>query len=264
MTAFVDFYFGDENFAKDRFLRTKSRESEGGWISIALILSFKRVRKYTDDATVLLEGMRESQVVLLNDDESAVKRRRALPVSERDRLYNSAVLENLPSIASDELSITELCAASAASARARAARIEGGASPAPPSPASVASPGNVTPAVVVPRGPTRVRILTTQSEFDAVLAIVLAEEVKSKVTVHPLFGKYTGPETVTLPVIVAEYESPLACKLGCDALMVGEGDWRAAVSALPSESTVGCLRCACARSVPWGCLPAHVCVTLWR
>jgi hypothetical protein len=45
MTRMIDFYFGEENFSKDRFLRTKARETPEGWIPVPLILSFKRVRK---------------------------------------------------------------------------------------------------------------------------------------------------------------------------------------------------------------------------
>ena len=30
----IDFYFGDENYARDRFLRSKAREDPGGWIRL--------------------------------------------------------------------------------------------------------------------------------------------------------------------------------------------------------------------------------------
>jgi len=275
MTSLVDFYFGDENFAKDRFLRTKSRESEDGWIALTLILSFKRVRKYTDDLGTLLAGVRKSTVVMLNEEESCVKRCHPLPVSDRERLYNSAVLEHLPGTATDETAIAEICAAAAAKARGgsngaaagaaaspattpvgghlampgAAATTAAAAVPAEGSPrtprasaaaaaaaAATSPPCGVSPSPspgAVPRPPTRIRILATQAEFDAVLATVLNEQAKSKVSVHPVFGKHSPQAAAPLPVILAEFESPLACKLGCAALEASGGDWRASVSAMP-------------------------------
>jgi lupus La protein len=34
----IDFYFGDGNYARDRFLRSKAREDPGGWIRLEVSL----------------------------------------------------------------------------------------------------------------------------------------------------------------------------------------------------------------------------------
>lgn len=54
------------------------------------------MKKLTTDPDVLLEGIREAKMVMLNEDESRIKRKEKLPVSERDRLFNTVVLENVP------------------------------------------------------------------------------------------------------------------------------------------------------------------------
>ena len=48
----LEFYFGDSNLLKDRFMRQKIEASDGGWISLELLATFKKLREMTngDDA----------------------------------------------------------------------------------------------------------------------------------------------------------------------------------------------------------------------
>lgn len=62
----IDYYFSDANLAGDEFL--KSNMDEQGWISIYLIASFPRVKNLTSDVRLILNSLRSSVVVEVNDD----------------------------------------------------------------------------------------------------------------------------------------------------------------------------------------------------
>ncbi|XP_051150938.1 la-related protein 1B-like [Andrographis paniculata] len=61
----IDFYFSDDNLAKDKFLRSKM--DEHGWVPITLIASFRRIDQLTKDVPLILESLRYSTVVEVQD-----------------------------------------------------------------------------------------------------------------------------------------------------------------------------------------------------
>ncbi|KAL3634307.1 hypothetical protein CASFOL_021361 [Castilleja foliolosa] len=66
----IDFYFSEDNLVKDNYLR--SNMDDQGWVSVALIASFRRVRDLTKDIPneipVILESLRYSTVVEVQGD----------------------------------------------------------------------------------------------------------------------------------------------------------------------------------------------------
>ncbi|KAE9620963.1 hypothetical protein Lal_00019930 [Lupinus albus] len=62
----IDYYFSDVNLAKDDFL--KSNMDEQGWVPVALIAGFPRVRSLTNNIQVILDSMRASAVVEVQGD----------------------------------------------------------------------------------------------------------------------------------------------------------------------------------------------------
>uniref|UniRef100_A0A158P752 HTH La-type RNA-binding domain-containing protein n=1 Tax=Angiostrongylus cantonensis TaxID=6313 RepID=A0A158P752_ANGCA len=72
----IEYYFSSDNLQKDFFLRRKM-DSEG-FLPITLIASFPRVRSLTQDLTLICEGLRDSDKVLiveLSDDANMVRPR---------------------------------------------------------------------------------------------------------------------------------------------------------------------------------------------
>ncbi|XP_027347373.1 la-related protein 1C-like isoform X2 [Abrus precatorius] len=57
----IDYYFSSENLVKDIYLRRNMDEQ--GWVSINLIAGFKKVRYLTDSVQIVLEAVRTSSVV---------------------------------------------------------------------------------------------------------------------------------------------------------------------------------------------------------
>ncbi|ORX90690.1 La-domain-containing protein [Basidiobolus meristosporus CBS 931.73] len=69
----VEFYFSDSNLPKDKFLSGLANSNDG-WVSIATIASFKRMRQFTDK-DLIVEALRESPELLEVNEEGAMVRR---------------------------------------------------------------------------------------------------------------------------------------------------------------------------------------------
>lgn len=76
----VEFYFGDSNFSRDKFLKAQVAMGQEGFVPLKTILSFKRMRDYTLEKTV--EALASSTIVELSADKSSVRRPR--PPAEDD------------------------------------------------------------------------------------------------------------------------------------------------------------------------------------
>jgi hypothetical protein len=75
--SLVDFYFGDANFSKDQFLRKHASSDPlgEGWVGVGLVCSFKKMKMLTTDASIVLDGMRKSEIVVLNASEDKIRRK---------------------------------------------------------------------------------------------------------------------------------------------------------------------------------------------
>ncbi|KAL0016934.1 hypothetical protein SO802_004003 [Lithocarpus litseifolius] len=62
----IDYYFSDANLVKDDYLR--SNMDDQGWVPIALIASFPRVRSLTTNVQLILDSLRSSTIVEVQDD----------------------------------------------------------------------------------------------------------------------------------------------------------------------------------------------------
>ena len=82
----VEFYFGDSNYARDKFLQEQAKKEEQGWIPLETIMSFNRMKTLTQDADLIVKVLREgSELVEVSEDGKLV--RRALPLPE-DKDFN--------------------------------------------------------------------------------------------------------------------------------------------------------------------------------
>ncbi|OWM74962.1 la-related protein 1C-like [Punica granatum] len=67
----IEYYFSDDNLAKDEFL--KSNMDSEGWVPISLIAGFPRVKTMTTDAQLILNCLKASTLVEVQDEK--VRRR---------------------------------------------------------------------------------------------------------------------------------------------------------------------------------------------
>jgi len=75
----VEFYFGDSNFAKDKFLRSLAAQTEEGYVLIATLLTFSRLKAICDDVAKITEVLKKSEILQVNAEGTHVKRRSPLP-----------------------------------------------------------------------------------------------------------------------------------------------------------------------------------------
>ncbi|KAL6959903.1 hypothetical protein U1Q18_040052 [Sarracenia purpurea var. burkii] len=62
----IDYYFSNENLIKDTYLRQNMDDQ--GWVPINLIAGFKKVQLLTDNIPLILDALRTSSVVEVQDD----------------------------------------------------------------------------------------------------------------------------------------------------------------------------------------------------
>eukprot|EP01118_Nematostelium_gracile_P017148 TRINITY_DN723_c0_g4_i1.p1 TRINITY_DN723_c0_g4~~TRINITY_DN723_c0_g4_i1.p1 ORF type:complete len:326 (-),score=148.66 TRINITY_DN723_c0_g4_i1:58-1035(-) len=76
----IDFYFGDSNFPRDKFLRAQAALSEDGWVGLDKIITFSRVQKLgVADIAELARILQRSEVVMVNPENTMIKRKNPIP-----------------------------------------------------------------------------------------------------------------------------------------------------------------------------------------
>ncbi|XP_063776221.1 la-related protein 7 isoform X2 [Pseudophryne corroboree] len=77
----VDFWFGDVNLHKDRFLREQIEKSRDGYIDLSILASFNKMKKLTTDAKLIARAIKNSSVVEVNLESTKIRRR--LPLGQK-------------------------------------------------------------------------------------------------------------------------------------------------------------------------------------
>ncbi|BFY97702.1 hypothetical protein BsWGS_00741 [Bradybaena similaris] len=84
----IEYYFGDMNLLRDKFLQKKIQEDDG-WVTIDTMLGFNRLKVITDNAQMICEALKKSSSGLMEVSEQGDKIRRSpskpLPDQSRDR-----------------------------------------------------------------------------------------------------------------------------------------------------------------------------------
>ncbi|XP_054457237.1 la-related protein 7 isoform X2 [Anoplopoma fimbria] len=70
----VDFWFGDVNLHKDRFLKKLIDESDDGNVDISVLASFNKMKKLTSDTKLIARALKNSSVVEVNLEGNKVRR----------------------------------------------------------------------------------------------------------------------------------------------------------------------------------------------
>lgn len=79
----VEYYFGDINLPRDKFLQEKVKEDDG-WVSLEVMLKFKRLASLSEDPKVIAEALEKSEekIVCLNEDKTKIRRNPEKPLPE--------------------------------------------------------------------------------------------------------------------------------------------------------------------------------------
>ncbi|XP_052590176.1 la-related protein 7-like [Peromyscus californicus insignis] len=92
----VDFWFGDANLHKDRFLREQIEKSRDGYVDISLLVSFNKMKKLTTDGKLIARALKSSSVVELNLEGTKIRRKKPLGERPKDEEERTVYVELLP------------------------------------------------------------------------------------------------------------------------------------------------------------------------
>jgi lupus La protein len=82
----VEFYFSDSNLPRDKFLKGLVDKDPEGWVEIATIASFARMKSLSTDNEVVVNAIKSSPSLLqVSEDGTKVKRTAPLPESNSEK-----------------------------------------------------------------------------------------------------------------------------------------------------------------------------------
>jgi len=79
----VEYYFGDFNLPRDKFMQEETRKDEG-WITMETMLNFKRLSDLSKEAGVIAEALKKSKsgLISVSEDNSKIRRDPSIPLPE--------------------------------------------------------------------------------------------------------------------------------------------------------------------------------------
>ncbi|XP_037686418.1 la-related protein 7 isoform X2 [Choloepus didactylus] len=92
----VDFWFGDANLHKDRFLREQIEKSRDGYVDISLLVSFNKMKKLTTDGKLIARALKSSAIVELDLEGTRIRRKKPLGERPKDEDERTVYVELLP------------------------------------------------------------------------------------------------------------------------------------------------------------------------
>ncbi|XP_036407210.1 la-related protein 7 isoform X1 [Megalops cyprinoides] len=92
----VEFWFGDVNLHKDRFLRQLIEQSRDGYIDISVLTTFNRMKKMTTDVKLIARALKNSSVVEVNLEGTKVRRQHPLGEGPKNVDERTVYVELLP------------------------------------------------------------------------------------------------------------------------------------------------------------------------
>ena len=92
----VEWYFSDDNLLKDSFLMKHINRNKLGYVSLKLVASLRKVKALSKDWQVVLQSMRESTVLALNEEGTKVRRLTAAPQVDYTHVDRTILVTNYP------------------------------------------------------------------------------------------------------------------------------------------------------------------------
>ncbi|KAL9928400.1 la autoantigen-like [Glossina fuscipes fuscipes] len=82
----VEYYFGDNNLSRDKFLIDQISKDEEGWVPLSVLLTFKRLAALSKDPVVIANAMMKSDegLVEVSEDKTQLRRHPERPIPERN------------------------------------------------------------------------------------------------------------------------------------------------------------------------------------
>ncbi|XP_041842343.1 la-related protein 7 [Melanotaenia boesemani] len=92
----VEFWFGDVNLHKDRFLKKLIDESHDGYVDLSVLTTFSRMQKLTTDTKLIARALKNSSLVEINLKGTKVRRQLPIGNPPSDTDSRTVYVELLP------------------------------------------------------------------------------------------------------------------------------------------------------------------------
>lgn len=89
----IEYYFGDINLNKDKFMKDEIQK-DAGWVELETLIKFNRLKVLSTDFGVIIEALKKSTSNLLEIDEEKKKVRRAKPLPENLSEFDTIIKQN--------------------------------------------------------------------------------------------------------------------------------------------------------------------------
>lgn len=76
----VEYYFGDTNLPRDKFLQTAIAKNEDKWVPIETLCTFNRLKVLSTDAAAIADALAGSELVETSEDRTALRRAPSKPL----------------------------------------------------------------------------------------------------------------------------------------------------------------------------------------
>lgn len=82
----IEYYFGDANLSRDKFLLEQISSNEGAWVPLKVLLTFKRLNSLTEDPAVIVAAVNKSNegLVEVHEDKEKLRRHPERPIPEQN------------------------------------------------------------------------------------------------------------------------------------------------------------------------------------
>ena len=92
----IEFYFSDSNLRKDKFLIEKINSNVDGYVLIDVLLTFNRLKKLSEDKNIIVEAIKDSNIVEVSEDKLSIRRKNVYNVDSNNTHENCTIyVENL-------------------------------------------------------------------------------------------------------------------------------------------------------------------------
>lgn len=92
----VEWYFSDENLLKDSFLMKHINRNKQGYVSLKLVASLRKVKTLSKDWKVVLECLKHSSLLALNEEETKIRRISPAPQVDFSHIAKTLLITNYP------------------------------------------------------------------------------------------------------------------------------------------------------------------------
>lgn len=81
----VEFYFGESNLRKDKFLRNQIAKDADGFVDISVLLTFNKLKQLSTDVSEIAKAVKDSDLVAVSDDNTKIKRTSDIPLEDTSK-----------------------------------------------------------------------------------------------------------------------------------------------------------------------------------